>query len=86
MIHYEESEAIIHKCWKKYLFKSFFNIHKKTLEQEYYFNEISYLKYEILLKKKLQHRGFTVSFSKFFKAATFNNISGWLLLVGYKHE
>ena len=37
-------------------------------------------------QKRLQHRCFTVSFSEFFWRATFNNISGWLLLVPCKLE
>ena len=53
----------------------FFKIHRKTPEQESHFNKISYLKPAILLKKRLQHRCFTVSFSKFFRTPTFNNIS-----------
>ena len=60
--------------------------HRKTPEQESHYNKLSYLKPAILLKKRLQHRCFTVSFSEFFRTATFNNISGWLLLVPCKLE
>ena len=54
----------------------FFKIHSKTPEQESHKN--SYLKHAILLKKRLQHRYITVSFSKFFRTATFNSISWWI--------
>ena len=66
---------------------NFFSIffHRKTPEQESH-NKISYLKPAILFKKRLRHRCFTVSFSEFFRTATFNNISGWLLLVPCKLE
>ena len=64
------------KVLKKQLLNIFFKIHRKTPEQESHFNEISYLKPAILLKKRLQYRCFTVSFSKFFRTATFSNISG----------
>ena len=60
---------------KKIAADFFFKIHRKTPEQESHFNKISYLKPAILLKKRLQHRCFTVSFSKFFRTATFNNIT-----------
>ena len=53
----------------------FFKIHRKTPEQESHYNKISYLQPAILLKRRLQHRCFTVSFLKFFRTATFNNIS-----------
>ena len=85
MVHYEESEAAIHKCYKDSSW-IFFKIHRKTPEQKSYFKKISYLKPAILLKKRLQHRCFTVSFSEFFRTATFDNISGWLLLVPCKLE
>ena len=62
---------------------NFFSIffHRKTPEQQSHYNKISYLKPAILLKKRLQHRCFTVLFSEFFKTATFNNISRWLLML-----
>ena len=75
MIHYEESEAVIRGV-EKTAAEYFFKIHRKTPEQESHFNEISYLKPAILLKKRLQYRYFTVSFSKLFRTATFSNISG----------
>ena len=71
---------------KKTAAEFFFKIHRKTPEQESHYNKISYLKPAILLKKRLQHRCFTVLFSEFFRTATFNNISGWLLLVPCKLE
>ena len=37
---------------EKQLLKFFFKIHRKTPEQESHFNEISYLKPEILLKQE----------------------------------
>ena len=53
MIHYEEElEATIYKCWKSSYRFFFFRIHRKTLEQEFHFDEISYLKPAILLKKE----------------------------------
>ena len=54
----------------------FFKIYSKILEQESHFNKLSYLKRVIVLKKRLQHRYFTVSLSKYFRTAAFNNISG----------
>ena len=64
----------------------FFKIHRKTPEQESHYNKISYLEPAILLKKRLQHRCFTVSFSVFFRRAAFNKILGWLLLVSCNLE
>ena len=51
---------------------NFFSIffHRKTPEQQSHYNKISYLKPAILLKKRLQHRCFTVSFSEFCRTAT----------------
>ena len=69
---------------KKTAAEFFFKIHWKAPEQESHYNKISCLKPAILLKKRLQHRCFTVSFSKFFRTATFNNISRWLFLVPCK--
>ena len=54
MIHYEELEAAIHKYWKNscWIFFFFFKIHRKTPDQQYHFNKISYLKLAILLKQE----------------------------------
>ena len=61
---------------KKAVAEFFLKIPRKTPEQESHCNKISYLKLAILLKKRLQHRCFIVSFSEFFGTVTFNNISG----------
>ena len=62
------------------------NIQRQTPVQEFHFNKLAYLKPETLLKKRLQHRCFAVSFSKFFWTAIFNCISRSPPLVAYKHE
>ena len=54
----------------------FFKIDRKAQEHESHFDEISCLKPAIQLKRRLQYRCFTVSFSKFFRTVTFNDISG----------
>ena len=56
---------------KKTAAEFFFKIQRKTSEQESHYNKISYLQPAILLKRRFRHRCFTVSFSKFFRTATF---------------
>ena len=65
MIHYEESETAIQKYWKNSCWNFFFKIQKKTPDQQFHFNKISYLKPAIPLKQRLQHRRFTVIFEIF---------------------
>ena len=66
-------------CKKRCSYK-FCKIHRKTPVPEYLFNKVVYLGPATLIKKRLWHRCFPVTFVKFLRTSILENTSGQLLL------
>ena len=65
---------------KKGVLKNFAEFIGKHLCQSFFFNKVAALRPAILLKKKLRHRCFPVSFEKFIRDSFFIEHVWWLLL------
>ena len=61
---------------KKLFFKSFAKFTEKILCQGLFFNKVTGLRPANLLKKRIWHRCFPVSFAKFLRAPFSQNASG----------
>ena len=67
--------------FKIVVLKNFCKFHRKTSVLEYLFNEVAGLKAYNAIKKRLQHRCFSVKFAKFLRAPILKNICERLLLL-----
>ena len=65
---------------KKFVFRNFAKFKGKHLCQSRFFNKVAGLRPATLLKKRLWHRYFPVTFAKFLKTSFFTEDLRWLLL------
>ena len=76
------SEAVAWRCSvKKYVLENFAIFTGKYLCQSLYFNNVAGLNPATLLKKRLLHRCFPVSFAKFLRTLVFIEHLWWLPLL-----
>ena len=72
--------AAIRRCFSKWVFLNIPNIHRKTFVLESLFNKVTGLMACNLIKKRLQHRCFSVSIAKFLRTHFCKKHLRWLLL------
>ena len=76
------SEEVIRRCSIiKGVLRNFAKFTGKHLYRRLFFNKVAGLRAASLLKKRLWHRCFSVSFAKFLRAPFTINTSGWLFLI-----
>ena len=73
-------EAAARGVLKKGVLENFTKFTGKTLCLSLFFNKVTDLIPTTLLKRRIWHRCFPVSFAKFSRALFLQNSSGWLLL------
>ena len=75
------AEAVMQRCsTKKSVLRNFTKITVKHLCQSLFLNKVAGLSPATLLKKKLWHRCFPMSFAKLLRKPFSQNTNGWLLL------
>ena len=75
------SYTILMRCsLKKCVLRNFAKFTGKHLCQSLFFNKVVGLRPAILLKKRIWHRCFPVTFAKFLRTPFLKNTSGWLVL------
>ena len=80
------SEAVALRCSaKKGVLRNFVKFSGKQLYQSLFFNKVADIRPATLLKKRLWHRCFPVSFAKFLKTLFLQNTSGGCLCAQFYH-
>ena len=77
MANQQKTEAVVQRCFVK---KVFLEISQNPQGQNLFFNKVVGFRPATLLKKRLWHRCFPVSFVKFLRTPSFTEQLRWLLL------